>query len=375
MLTRASNADSGKRIAQVAAMQGGQENIRRKREEVLGRGDAMTSRGGRRRKRRRRRKREPIAISATVQSSTFHIMNARPTILIALLLHIMSDAAEIDSNAVEGQVAGPIEIDNAVDGQVAGPIEIDSNADDDDVELVEFVQDERFPSGPRIDSTSVWFLLEVFSPPRVAPVFERIAGGTGVSVDVTTGWDANDFSDRAAIWAWMEQNVIEVLIASPPCTMFSVLMASNRPRMCPVEYRRRAAEALGFWRFALDLCRLQQSRGRGFIIEHPVGATSWGDSYLQHLPLAQFSVFDQCRYGLRAPNGQPMQKATRLFSNMPEVAAEFNNKRCNCQEAHAIAQGSMHGQRLSTWAQRYPRPMVQALAACSQAYCQRVFPA
>ena len=92
-------------------------------------------------------------------------------------------------------------------------------------------------------------------------------------------------------------------------------------------------------------------------------------------PIAEFSVFDQCRYGLRAPNGQPMQKATRLFSNMPEVAAEFNNVRCNCQEAHAIAQGSMHGQRLSTWAQRYPRPMVQALAACSQAYCQRVFPA
>ena len=70
----------------------------------IGRGDAMTSRGGRRRKRRRRRKREPISISATVQSSTFHIMNARchkHTFLIALFLYMMSDA--IFDNAVGGR--------------------------------------------------------------------------------------------------------------------------------------------------------------------------------------------------------------------------------------------------------------------------------
>ena len=64
----------------------------------IGRGDAMTSRGGRRRKRRRRRKREPIAISAAVQSSTFHIMNA---FLIALFLYMMCDA--IFDNAVDGR--------------------------------------------------------------------------------------------------------------------------------------------------------------------------------------------------------------------------------------------------------------------------------
>ena len=243
-----------------------------------------------------RRKREPIAISA-VQSSTFHIMRARGyqhTFLIALFLYMMSDTI-VDTD-VEGPVAsghgaddgtwadddGPVAGSGNDDGQVAGPIEIDSNGDDDDVEL-EVVQDTRFPTEPRVASTVSWFLLEIFSPPRVAPVFERISGGTGVSVDVTTGWDANDFSDRAAIWTWMEQNVVEVLIASPPCTMFSTLMASNRPRMCPAEYRRRAAEAVGFWRFVIDLCRLQQSRGRGFIIEHPMGATSWSDSYLQNL--------------------------------------------------------------------------------------------
>ena len=237
-------------------------------------------------------------LSSSPKFHTFHIMSARchqPTFLIALFIYMMSDA--IFDTDVEGPVAsghgaddgtwadddGPVAGSGNDDGQVAGPIEIDSNGDDDDDVELEVVQDTRFPTEPRVASTVSWFLLEIFSPPRVAPVFERISGGTGVSVDVTTGWDANDFSDRAAIWTWMEQNVVEVLIASPPCTMFSTLMASNRRRMSPAEYRRRAAEAVGFWRFVIDLCRLQQSRGRGFIIEHPVNATSWSDSYLQNL--------------------------------------------------------------------------------------------
>ena len=265
---------------------GGQENIRRKREVHWSRRCHDLER----RKEEEEEEEEEGAhshLSSSPKFHTFHIMSARchqPTFLIALFIYMMSDA--IFDTDVEGPVAsghGAVAGIGPDIGQVAGPIEIDSNGDDDDDVELEVVQDTRFPTEPRVSSTTVWFLLEIFSPPRVAPVFERISGGTGVSVDVTTGWDANDFSDRAAIWTWMEQNVVEVLIASPPCTMFSTLMASNRRRMSPAEYRRRAAEAVGFWRFVIDLCRLQQSRGRGFIIEHPVHATSWSDSYLQNL--------------------------------------------------------------------------------------------
>ena len=91
--------------------------------------------------------------------------------------------------------------------------------------------------------------------------------------------------------------------------------------------------------------------------------------------IAEFSRFDQCRFGLKAPNGQPIQKPTRLLSNMPSIAQAFNGAKCMCTVPHVQVQGSMYGRRLSTWAQRYPPDMVAALAGCSFEYCQTLPPA
>ena len=42
--------------------------------------------------------------------------------------------------------------------------------------------------------------------------------------------------------------------------------------------------------------------------------------------LVRCVTFDQCRYGLWYPNGQPMKKRTRLMANIKHVVFEFSHK-------------------------------------------------
>ena len=152
--------------------------------------------------------------------------------------------------------------------------------DTDDTD-VEHVADLRWPTQPRLNAMTCYFLLELFSPPRVAPVFENQYGGTSVSMDKTNGWDANEFGDVATMWQWLSHTMIDVVRLSPPCTMFSTLMAMNRRRMPAHVWQRRISEALRFWHLACDVAKFQHQRGLGFVIEHPVGASSWSDSYIE----------------------------------------------------------------------------------------------
>ena len=153
--------------------------------------------------------------------------------------------------------------------------------DTDDNSDAEHVADLRWPTQPRLNAMTCYFLLELFSPPRVAPVFENQYGGTGVSMDKTNGWDANEFGDVANMWQWLTSTMVEAVILSPPCTMFSTLMGWNRRRMPAHVWQRRISEALRFWHLACDVATFQHQRGLGFVIEHPVGASSWSDSYVE----------------------------------------------------------------------------------------------
>ena len=78
---------------------------------------------------------------------------------------------------------------------------------------------------------------------------------------------------------------------------------------------------MSFWGMPYGVVR-SNGPGRGFVFEHPAGATSWNNPSLQSL-IAMDCVlsvdFDQCATDLRGPNGQPIRKRTRLVSNMPSV--------------------------------------------------------
>ena len=89
---------------------------------------------------------------------------------------------------------------------------------------------------------------------------------------------------------------------------------------------------------------------------------SWhpGESRLRGM--VRCVTFDQCRYGLRHPNGQPMKKRTRLMTNIKHVVFEFSHKDCVCTIKHAKISGFYNGEVVSKFSQWYPDAMAVALA-------------
>ena len=66
----------------------------------------------------------------------------------------------------------------------------------------------------------------------------------------------------------------EMLIASPPCTMFSELQNINMHKMIVEDVKRRVEDAATHFAFAVLMCMRQPQGGRLFMLEHPVVASS-----------------------------------------------------------------------------------------------------
>ena len=86
---------------------------------------------------------------------------------------------------------------------------------------------------------------EVFSPPRVSPVALRAGLKQGFALDLSaddpvTGrkWDFSQAADREAARRLVIKMEPGLLIATPPCTWFSLLMRWNSPRMAPGKVRK-----------------------------------------------------------------------------------------------------------------------------------------
>lgn len=87
------------------------------------------------------------------------------------------------------------------------------------------------------------------------------------------------------------------------------------------------AEALTYINISIQIPSEQARAGRGFAFEHPDTATSWATLALkqawQQIQGSQLARFDHCRFGLTSPRGEPMKKATKLWTNMPGVFRRF----------------------------------------------------
>ena len=123
-------------------------------------------------------------------------------------------------------------------------------------------------------------ITEVFSPPRVVQMAVRMGMVGGRSMDLKTGWDFSVRSDRRKAVEMILREDPWLVVGSPPCTMFSLLQNLNVHKYGHMEERKRAFEekkraAEEHVKFCVQLYRLQISRGRYFLHEHPDGATSW----------------------------------------------------------------------------------------------------
>ena len=221
-------------------------------------------------------------------------------------------------------------------------------------------------------------LMEVFCPPRLVAEANRRGLRASVSLDQTTGWDANKTAEKQSGRILLATRKPWLLLVCPECRMFSILQRNvNVPKMDPTAVAHQMEEAIDHVAYSCELCVEQARSGRKFVFEHPSGASNWREEAIQNLlvevPDARVISFAQCRYGLRAPDGRPMQKLTKFLTNSKAIIEEFAGRSCVCHLfdlQHAKIEGNMDGVKLSRHAQIYPPKLVRALVDC----CQRELP-
>ena len=122
-------------------------------------------------------------------------------------------------------------------------------------------------------------VVEIFSPPRVCKKARERGMRGGWSLDwsiidpiTKKVWDLSLKANQEEVLEHVRRDRPRMLIACPPCTMFSNLqMPAGDPRTrCPLEWKR----AVALVDFAVTACKLQMELGGGFLFEHLQSAAS-----------------------------------------------------------------------------------------------------
>ena len=86
-------------------------------------------------------------------------------------------------------------------------------------------------------------------------------------------------------------------------------------------------------RFICEVYEYQVEKGRLFLHEHPIAATSWCEASIRKvwkLEGVESVVTDQCMFGLRTTDQQGKtqyaMKKTRFLSNSEEILRELKNE-------------------------------------------------
>ena len=212
---------------------------------------------------------------------------------------------------------------------------------------------------------------EFYSQPRVVPVMQTLGLQSVLSCDLLTGWNFEDGACAKLSLDLLDRLMIDFLILSPPCTVFSELQRLwNFKRMHPAKVQEMWRQGMMLLVHSIQCARVQLTSHRLFVIEHPARASSWNTDEMKSLaehPDVQSVVFDQCMTGLVSKVlKRPMRKRTRLLTNSISVVRAFQGLRCDRSHDHQTIQGSEGGVRRSVHAQCYPPPMVDRLARCAQ---------
>ena len=103
------------------------------------------------------------------------------------------------------------------------------------------------------------------------------------------------------MWDLIERDQPEVVVMSPECLAFSVARRPAWQHLRGTNLTDPEAAGLRFMSLCVRVAEYQMRRGRGFLLEHPEGASSWElDSVREILgrPGVLSGVADLCQYGL-----------------------------------------------------------------------------
>ena len=185
-------------------------------------------------------------------------------------------------------------------------------------------------------------ITEVYSPERVVKACRGQNLVPGTSMDLTNGWDFTKKEDRDRAVVRVNQEKPNLLIGSPPCTLFSIIQNLNleiRDDAWRQRFYEAREDAIKHINFCVKLYRLQASQGRYWLHEHPKTATSWQLDIMKQL-VGEDGVLkvdsDLCRFGMVTKiKGVefPAKKPTSFATNSWAVARELERK-CKGDHIH-----------------------------------------
>jgi len=183
-------------------------------------------------------------------------------------------------------------------------------------------------------------VVEIFSQPRIARRARRRSLRGGWSMDVNfvdpiTGrkWDLSDSEDQQRARKMLYKDKPKLLVASPPCTLFSQMQNLSGG----VKDRDAWEKAVAMVEFSVEMCIRQAKAGRFFVFEHPAYASSWKLPCLQRLQEVTGSetvLFHMCRFGMELTDKfgtAPVYKPTRMCTNSNVIAQKLERK---CEGGH-----------------------------------------
>jgi len=155
-------------------------------------------------------------------------------------------------------------------------------------------------------------VAEVYSPPRMSKMASQLGYSEGFALDLTTNdeegrpWNLADKECQERALKLQDETKPWMLTASPPCTMFSTLQNISLAKRDADEVKGKLEDAMMLLSFAALMCIRQAKQGRKFMLEHPVGASSWSTAVLNKLYFlegAQRVNFDFCMGGMKSSKG------------------------------------------------------------------------
>ena len=212
---------------------------------------------------------------------------------------------------------------------------------------------ERLKRSPTANDKDVSMndVSEAYSPPRIVAEAEKQGLRPGFSFDLTrkdadgNDWDLSKQSMQEKALEIQDREKPEFVIVSPPCTPFSTIGKWSQGRMSEEDAKKRMADGITHFAFAILLCLRQAKAGRYFILEHPVGASSWMLKLAAMLILEvnyQAANFDFCMLGMEAEDElgrAPARKRTKIATNSSKVGKALRNMQCDGSHRHVHLTG------------------------------------
>ena len=222
----------------------------------------------------------------------------------------------------------------------------------------------------KLQPTALKTVAEVCNPARFGPYCDHYGLRAGTAFDLELGWNLLDPQQQNLVTQYLQSEKPGLVILSPPCTKFSPLqnLRMSTRFQSPEAFDRRlfelkrARKLLKFCRKLMDLCIQLRLN---FVFEHPWSATSWQESCLKELVDREdvwLARGDQCMFGLKTLQGEPMRKRTGFLTNHPDIF-QVLQKECDGSHTHQHVMGKEPGTNInrSTLAQKYPPPLVRAI--------------